>query len=104
MSWPGLTRPSPETGTMRRAAEHADTSGDGRVKPGHDGNASAAQDRCPHIPLPTHTAAHMGQWLGRLVLPVEPDRCQVLVDIMARAGLEALDGAPVWHGPVAPEQ
>src|SRR6185437_13091571 len=49
----GLTRPSPETGTMRRAADHADASGDGRVKPSHDGNASAAQDRCPHIPLPT---------------------------------------------------
>src|SRR6185312_6049696 len=32
-SWPGLTRPSPGRGTMRRAADHADVSGDGRVKP-----------------------------------------------------------------------
>src|SRR6185312_11757149 len=33
LSWPGLTRQSPEAEIMRRAADHADASGDGRVKP-----------------------------------------------------------------------
>src|SRR6185312_6845751 len=41
---------------MRRAAEHADASGDGRVKPGHDGNASPPRTaahtyRCPHVSM-----------------------------------------------------
>src|SRR6185437_10694482 len=42
LSWPGLPRPSPETGTMRRAADIADPSGDGRAKPGQDGESRSA--------------------------------------------------------------
>src|SRR6185312_8578125 len=55
----------------------------GRVKPGHDGNASAAQDRCPHIPLPTCVNG-WGAWY-------DTSRCNLLTYlrrpvVMARLG------------------
>src|SRR5271169_7263291 len=36
-------------------------------------------------------------------LPVQPDRCQVLIQVMARADLPALDVRPIGDDPVPPQ-